>query len=81
MTGLNDQSPNFNRRIKVNFHHRWIRDFCDYLFGIRSSLTPYGYWTLFVFYGLYYAATEGIQKAYIADLVPLGNRGKATWEL
>jgi MFS family permease len=38
---------------------------------------PLGIWILFVFYGLYYAATEGIQKAYIADLVPMGNRGTA----
>lgn len=34
-------------------------------------------WVLFVVYGLYYAATEGIQKAYIADLVPEGQRGTA----
>jgi MFS family permease len=38
---------------------------------------PIGIWILFIFYGLYYAATEGIQKAYIADLVPLGKRGTA----
>ncbi|MCL5045303.1 MAG: MFS transporter [Actinobacteria bacterium] len=34
-------------------------------------------WALFVAYGLYYAATEGIQKAYIADLVAPGHRGTA----
>ncbi|TCP57885.1 Na+/melibiose symporter-like transporter [Tumebacillus sp. BK434] len=34
-------------------------------------------WVLFVLYGLYYAATEGIQKAYIADLVPEEQRGTA----
>jgi MFS family permease len=34
-------------------------------------------WVLFVFYGLYYAFTEGIQKAYIADIVPEGQRGTA----
>lgn len=34
-------------------------------------------WILFVAYGLYYAATEGIQKAYIADLVAPGQRGTA----
>lgn len=38
---------------------------------------PLGIWILFVLYGLYYAATEGIQKAYVADLAPLGNRGTA----
>lgn len=36
-----------------------------------------GIWVLFVLYGLYYAATEGIQKAYVADLAPTGNRGTA----
>lgn len=36
-----------------------------------------GIWILFVFYGLYYAATEGIQKAYVADIVPSGQRGTA----
>jgi MFS family permease len=34
-------------------------------------------WVLFVLYGLYYAFTDGIQKAYIADLVPEGQRGTA----
>lgn len=34
-------------------------------------------WVLFILYGLYYAFTEGIQKAYIADLVPEGERGTA----
>lgn len=34
-------------------------------------------WVLFVIYGLYYATTEGIPRAYIADLVPAGQRGMA----
>jgi len=34
-------------------------------------------WGLFIVYGLYYAATEGIQKAYVADLVQQGQRGMA----
>lgn len=36
-----------------------------------------GIWVLFIVYGLYYAFTEGVQKAYIADLVPEGERGTA----
>ncbi|MFC4768181.1 MFS transporter [Effusibacillus consociatus] len=44
----------------------WISD----RFGRRKPLMVAGY-------GLYYAATEGIQKAYIADLVPEGQRGTA----
>jgi MFS family permease len=44
-------------------------------FGLVNSV---GWiWVLFVLYGLYYAATDGIQKAYIADLVPDGQRGTA----
>ncbi len=34
-------------------------------------------WPLFAVYGLYYAATEGVQKAYIADIVPPESRGAA----
>ncbi|MCY9667406.1 MFS transporter [Paenibacillus alginolyticus] len=34
-------------------------------------------WVLFILYGFYYAFTEGIQKAYIADIVPEGQRGTA----
>lgn len=44
-------------------------------FGIVKSV-PW-IWVLFVFYGFYYAFTEGIQKAYIADIVPEGQRGTA----
>lgn len=44
-------------------------------FGIAKS--PEWIWALFIVYGLYYATTEGIQKAYIADLVPEGKRGTA----
>jgi MFS family permease len=44
-------------------------------FGLVKSTL--GIWLLFIFYGLYYAATEGIQKAYVADLVPQGKRGMA----
>lgn len=44
-------------------------------FGIVKSV-PW-IWVLFVLYGFYYAFTEGIQKAYIADIVPEGQRGTA----
>ncbi len=32
---------------------------------------------LFVAYGLYYGATEGVGRAYVADLVPERSRGTA----
>jgi len=44
-------------------------------FGIAKSVS--WIWVLFVLYGFYYAFTEGIQKAYIADIVPQGQRGTA----
>jgi MFS family permease len=44
-------------------------------FGFANNVS--WIWILFVAYGFYTAFTEGIQKAYIADLVPAGQRGKA----
>lgn len=46
-------------------------------FGFGWVKTPASIWVLFFLYGLYYAATDGIQKAYIADLVPQEQRGIA----
>ena len=34
-------------------------------------------WGLFGVYGLFYGLTEGVEKALVADLVPLGERGRA----
>jgi MFS family permease len=34
-------------------------------------------WTLFGFYGLYYAMVEGVSRAFVADLVPAAQRGTA----
>lgn len=44
-------------------------------FGLADSAA--WIWGLFIAYGLYYAATEGVQKAYIADMVPESQRGTA----
>lgn len=45
--------------------------------GLAFSKTGWEVWTLFALYGLYYAATEGIAKALVADLVPESLRGTA----
>ncbi|MCX7015869.1 MAG: MFS transporter [Candidatus Sumerlaeota bacterium] len=34
-------------------------------------------WSLFIVYGLFYGATEGTAKAFVADLVPSAARGRA----
>jgi MFS family permease len=44
-------------------------------FGLVHTVS--GIWILFIFYGLYYATTEGIQKSYVADMIPDGHRGVA----
>jgi MFS family permease len=45
--------------------------------GLAASTSGWQVWVLFGFYGLYYAFTEGIAKALIADLVPQEQRGTA----
>jgi MFS family permease len=44
-------------------------------FGLATS--PYQIWLLFAFYGIYYATTEGVAKALVADVVPVEYRGRA----
>ncbi len=34
-------------------------------------------WILFAVYGLFFGATEGVAKAFVADLIPAGTRGRA----
>ena len=38
---------------------------------------PWQLAVLFLLYGLYYAATEGVARAYVVDLIPAGRRGSA----
>ncbi|MGD8189596.1 MFS transporter [Brevibacillus ginsengisoli] len=51
--------------------------FAAIYFGFGFINNILSIWVLFVLYGFYYAATEGIQKAYIADIIPEGQRGTA----
>ncbi len=44
-------------------------------FGLANQ--NYQVWILFIFYGLYYATTEGAAKALVADMVPASHRGRA----
>ncbi|HUD19398.1 MAG TPA: MFS transporter [Patescibacteria group bacterium] len=54
----------------------WICYALSYL-GFAAAKLSYQAWILFAFYGIYYATTEGVAKAYIADQVASGHRGKA----
>lgn len=54
----------------------WIVYAVSY-FGFAVAKTSIDAWWLFGLYGLYYATTEGVAKAYIADQVNSGARGKA----
>ncbi len=54
----------------------WFFYALSYLgFGLANK--SYQAWLLFALYGIYYATTEGVVKAYIADQVASGHRGKA----
>jgi MFS family permease len=54
----------------------WLAYGLVYL-GFALAGTGWQIWMLFGFYGLYYAATEGTAKAFVADLVPDAQRGTA----
>jgi len=43
--------------------------------GFSLSRGPHLIWILFAVYGMYYALTEGVLRAWIADLVPSASRG------
>lgn len=45
--------------------------------GFALARASYQIWFLFAFYGLYYATTTGVAKAYVADMVPADYRGRA----
>jgi len=45
--------------------------------GWGLATRPWQLLVLFLFYGLYYAATEGVARAFVADLIPAGRRGAA----
>jgi predicted MFS family arabinose efflux permease len=47
-----------------------------YLGWTRASVGWQG-WALFLLYGVYYAATEGVARAFVTDLVPRDQRGAA----
>ncbi len=54
----------------------WLAYAVCYLgFGLAQASVHI--WLLFGFYGLYYATTYGVAKAFVADMVPSTHRGRA----
>lgn len=45
--------------------------------GFAFIPVAWGVWALFALYGAYYSLTEGVQRAFVADIVPSGLRGSA----
>ncbi|MCL5961337.1 MAG: MFS transporter [Chloroflexi bacterium] len=45
--------------------------------GFAFTPVSWGVWGLFALYGAYYSLTDGVQRAFVADLVPAGLRGSA----
>lgn len=54
----------------------WLAYGLVYL-GFALANSALQIWVLFGLYGIYYAATEGVAKAFVADLVPEAQRGTA----
>ena len=54
----------------------WLAYGLVYL-GLALAESGWQIWVLFGLYGIYYAATEGVAKAFVADLVPDSQRGTA----
>ena len=54
----------------------WFSYSVSYLgFGLANQ--SYQIWFLFAFYGIYFATTEGVAKAYVADIISSEYRGRA----
>jgi MFS family permease len=54
----------------------WITYAAVY-FGFGLATAAWHAWVLFAAYGLFYAMTEGTEKAFVADMVPSARRGAA----
>jgi MFS family permease len=55
----------------------WTAYILFYLFMAQANSLNFAIWILFGFYGLSKAATEGVERAYVADLTKVNQRGTA----
>lgn len=75
LTPLSALSDRFGRRRLIVVG--WIAYAAIYLLLGWNGIKPWGVWALFIAYGLFIAATEGAEKALVADFVPRGQLGTA----
>jgi len=69
-----DLSDRFGRKAVIVTG--WIVYAAVYL-GFAFVNEPWQAWVLFIIYGTYFGLTEGVEKAFVADMVPEGRRGTA----
>ncbi|MDI6619788.1 MAG: MFS transporter [Clostridiales bacterium] len=62
-------------RVKV-MQIGWLVYALSYI-GFALANHPWHIWLIYIFYGLYYATTEGIAKSLVANIVPDNKRGTA----
>ena len=55
----------------------WTAYVLFYLFMAQANSLNFTIWILFGFYGLFKAATEGVERAFVADLTKVNQRGTA----
>ena len=67
-------SDRYGRRRLIGFG--WVVYAATYL-AFAFASRPWHMWALFAVYGLYYALSEGAEKALVADLAGEGRRGRA----
>jgi MFS family permease len=67
-------SDKVGRKIMISFG--WLFYSITY-FGFAFAYESWHIWALFIFYGLFFGFTEGVEKAFVGDLVPAENRGLA----
>ena len=75
LTPLSALSDRFGRRPLIVTG--WIAYAAIYLVLGWGGLKPWSVWALFIAYGLFIAATEGAEKALVADFVPRRQLGTA----
>lgn len=54
----------------------WVAYALTYL-GFALANTALAVWPLYILYGVYYATSEGVARAFLADIVEFGHRGRA----